>query len=76
MLYTKIDAGIGLVANHNSIVRDSHPPVEIGGSSTYEVVWRYMLGIGCSTSGIAEQSLNQELVYPNPASEKLIITST
>jgi len=75
LLYTKIDGGIGLVANHNSPVRDSHTPVEIDGSATYEPVWRYMLGLGCSTTGLEDEEIDMISLYPNPATQQINFNS-
>lgn len=77
MLYTANTYTGPITPNHNSTMVDSYTPKDGNGVPVYEEVWKYMLDLCPTTTGIDKKQMGNELlIYPNPAKKHITITST
>lgn len=65
---------ISATSSHSSMIRDEDTPFGFGNVPLYENVWRYMLGLQCTSASIKEQNISRIDIYPNPFSQHTKIT--
>lgn len=73
MLYTDNFYTGSITPNHNSTMVDDYTPIDGNGTPIYEEVWKYMLDLCPTTTGIENYNNTVVNIYPIPAKELLNI---